>query len=377
MIYRNYGKRSGEKISALGFGCMRLPETEKDGKWSIDEEQTIPLLRRAKELGVNYFDTGLYYCHQNSEAAVGKAVKPFREEILLSTKCPMGLVSKTKDYRAQLERSLKTMGSDYIDFYHFWSLDRTAFDSKVMKLGLIDEALKLKEEGLIRHISFSFHDDAEVIRHIIDTGKVFETMLVQYNLLDRANEEMIAYAASQGLGVCIMGPVGGGRLAAPTGLAGRILGESGKTWPTYELALRFVLGNPNVSCALSGMGSLEQLEQNAKIASDETPLTEAEWKQIGDSLEQIRKFSGLYCTGCAYCQPCPAGIDIPKIFSCYTMHNVYELSKLAKEEWNNYMRKVGLTLAHCKNCGICERKCPQHIKVREELGRVEGVLARL
>jgi len=372
MRYRDYGNTG--KISALGFGCMRLPEVEKDGEWHIDDEKCIPMLRRAAELGVNYFDTGFYYCHHNSEAAVGRALKPIRDRVMISTKLPMGWANKRGDYRKGLEKSLKELDTSYIDYYHFWSLDRETFDEKVVKLGLLDEARKAKEEGLIRHISFSFHDDAGAIKHIIDRGEIFETMLVQYNLLDRSNEEMIAYAASKGVGVAAMGPVGGGRLAAPTGLGGSL---TGKAMPTYELALKFVLGNPNVSCALSGMRTMDDLLKNVALASGEAPIGEDDWKQLGDGLEQLRRFSDLYCTGCGYCQPCPAGIDIPEIFSAYTFHNVYELSGQAKHMFGKLLEKGEKTFKDCQDCGICEGKCPQHLAIRKELERVEGVLGKL
>jgi len=282
-------------------------------------------------------------------------------------------VSERDAYREGLESSLKELDTDYIDYYHFWSLDKKCFDEKVMGLGLLEEARKAKDEGLIRHISFSFHDDASSIKHIIDRGEIFETMLVQYNLLDRSNEEMIAYAASKGVGVAAMGPVGGGKLAAPTNLGGSLTGAA---MPTYELALRFVMGNPNVSCALSGMRTMADLEKNVALASAEAPISEAEWKKLGDGLEQLRRFSDLYCTGCAYCMPCPAGIDIPGIFNAYTYHNVYELSEQARSMFAKQLEK-GKTFKDCQDCGLCETKCPQHLAIRKELERVEGVLGKL
>ena len=209
MQYREFGK-TGEKISVLGFGCMRLPEYEKDGKWYIDDEKAIPMLQKAVELGINYFDTGCSYCHGNSEITVGKALHHVRDKVLFSTKCPMGDdIKGTGDYRRMLEQSLRQMDTDHIDFYHFWATNKEVFDNKILKFNLLDEARKAKEEGLIRHISFSFHDKPEYIKYMIDTAEILETMLVQYNFLDRSCEEMIAYAVQQGLGVVAMGAADG------------------------------------------------------------------------------------------------------------------------------------------------------------------------
>ncbi|MFU0826538.1 MAG: General stress protein 69 [Lachnoclostridium sp.] len=375
MNYRKYGN-TGENISVLGFGCMRFPEYEKDGKWYVDEDKTSKMLLHAYENGVNYFDTAPYYCHSNSELAVGKALKGIRNKVMISTKIPVDECKSTGDYRKFLENSLKKLDTSYIDFYHFWGLNKAKFEEGVLGLHLLEEAKKAKDEGLIKHISFSFHDDPKIIKYIIDTaeekGIPMETMLVQYNLLDRSNEEMIHYARSKGLGVVAMGPVGGGRLAAPTDLYKKLTGKP--SIATYELAFRFVLGNPDISCALSGMQDIEMVKKNILIASDNSKMSEEEWNQLKDAVEQLKKFSELYCTGCAYCQPCPAGINIPHIFNLYTYHNVYGLTDYAKNEMNKYKSEAGKTIADCKNCGYCERKCPQKLKIRDELKRVEKVL---
>ena len=377
MQYRKFGN-TGVNISALGFGCMRLPEIQlEDGTWMVDQEKTNHMLMRAYELGVNYFDTAYYYCHENSEIAIGKALAPIRDKVYISTKCPMDKVNSPEEYEAQLDRSLKKLGTDYVDFYHFWGISQKIFDEKIVPLGLMDKALELKEKGKIRHISFSFHDTPEALKHIIDHGYAMETVLLQYNLLDRSNEEMIQYAAQKGLGVVVMGPVGGGRLAAPTELVQKL---GGGNLNTYELALRFVLGNPGVSCALSGMQNVDMVEQNAAVGSLEVPMTEEQWHQVGTSLENLRKFSELYCTGCGYCQPCPKGIEIPKIFQAYTYHNVYGLNELAKKTYFNYVnneKKPGATSKDCVNCGFCERKCPQHLEIRQLLKKAEAVLTQL
>ena len=377
MQYRPFGN-TGVNISALGFGCMRLPEIQQeDGSWIVDQEKTDAMLMRAYELGVNYFDTALYCCHSNSEIAIGKALKPIRDKVYISTKCPLELVKEPGDFRKVLETSLKKLDTPYVDFYHFWGINQKTFDEKIVPMNLIAEAQKLKEEGLIRHISFSFHDSPEALKHIIDNGEGLESVLLQYNLLDRANEEMIQYAAKKGLGVVVMGPVGGGRLAAPTELAAKLGTEAVNT---YELAFKFVLGNPGVCCALSGMPTIDMVEQNAKVASLENPMSEEEWRRVGESLENLKKFSELYCTGCGYCQPCPKGINIPRIFQAYTYKNVYGLTELAKNTWNGYLnneKDPGVHPDACVNCGYCERKCPQHLKVRELLKKVAGTLSSL
>ncbi|MBE5804619.1 MAG: aldo/keto reductase [Clostridiales bacterium] len=374
MIYRKFGN-TGEMISALGFGCMRFPEYEKDGKKFVDIEKTDEMIAEAYKLGVNYFDSAPYYCNKNSEAALGHGVKAFRDKILLSTKFPGEGAEQPGMYRRRLETSLANLDTDHVDFYHFWGISRKYFDEVMIPCGLLEEARKAKEEGLIRHISFSFHDEPSAIKHIIDgseeRGVPMESMLVQYNLLDRSNEEMLTYAQSKGLGTVAMGPVGGGRLSAPTELYAKLTG--GASIPTYELAFKFVLGNPDLNCALSGMQTLDMVKQNAALASKAEGFSKEEWEKLGSAMEDLKKFSELYCTGCKYCQPCPAGIEIPAIFNMYTYHNVYGLTGHAQHMFDEYVKKGGKLHADCKNCGFCEKKCPQHLQIRELLQKVEAV----
>lgn len=378
MNYNDFGK-TGEKVSSLGFGCMRLPEYQENEKWFIDQDKASEMISYAFENGVNYFDTAPYYCNKNSEEALGKAVKKFRSKVMLSTKIPLEVVKGPSDYRKTLEASLKRMDTDYVDFYHFWGINKGSFDNIIMQHDLLLEAQKAKEEGLIRHISFSFHDEPQSIKYIIDgsirRGISMETMLVQYNLLDRSNEEMLAYAASKGLGTVAMGPVGGGRLSAPTDLYTKLTGKPAIA--TYELAFKFVLGNPNLSCALSGMETLDMVQKNVKIGNDSAVLSEMEWEQLGKAMEQLKKFSELYCTGCKYCQPCPSEIKIPDIFNFYNNHNVYGLTETAKNQFAGYRKDGGKAISDCIDCGVCEKKCPQHLKIRDELARVEKILLSL
>lgn len=371
MQYRDFGK-TGKKISQLGFGCMRLPELEKDGVWTIDEEKAIPMIHRAYELGVNYFDTAVGYCHENSQYTVGRAVKGFRENVMVSTKLPLFTVNKTDDFKRILHQSLERLDTPYIDMYHFHGINKNAFNDKIIGLKLMDEARKAIDEGLIKHISFSFHDSGSNLKYIIDKGEIFSSVLLQYNLLDRSNEEAMEYAHEMGLGVVVMGPVAGGRLAAPSELYKKLLGrESGAT---SDLALRFVLGNPNVSCALSGMTNIDMVNQNAVIGAEKEPMNASDWEKAKVMMEEIKKFSDLYCTGCEYCMPCPKGINIPHIFSAYTYKNVYGLTQHANGMYNRVLnpddRRSGSPVSECVSCNACTKKCPQNIDIPAKLREV-------
>jgi len=392
MIYRDFGK-TGKKISALGFGCMRLPElkiaemseeekraregrswyeNQRDDTWIVDEEKAIPLLKAAYDAGINYFDTAQFYCHFKSQATLGKAVKLMnREKVMVATKIPMDELNSTADFRRMLELQLGLLDMDYIDFYHLHGISKERFDEKIVKFGIRNEVQKAMDEGLIKHISFSFHGDVNDIPYIVENFEIFSSVLLQYNLLDRSNEKNIDYLAEKGLGVVVMGPIGGGRLSVPSELAGKLLGQN---ISTPELALRFVLGNKNVSCGLSGMGNMEMLEGNLKVANMEVPMTEEDFRKATIMMEELKKLSDLYCTGCNYCLPCPKEINIPHVFNAYTYHNVYGLSAQAKNMWN---AKRGAPVTDCTSCGVCNDKCPQGINVVDKLQEVAGVLGAL
>ncbi|MDP3046169.1 MAG: aldo/keto reductase, partial [Chloroflexota bacterium] len=265
MQYRKFGN-TGISLSALGFGSMRLPMTA-DGE-HVDEEKAIPVLQRAYELGVNYFDTAPGYCQKESEIVVGKAIKPWRQEILLSTKNEVENASGA-DWRRRLETSLRKLDQGYVDFYHMWGISWQDYVGKIdTPNGPLTEARRARDEGLIRHISFSFHDKPEALLRLIETGH-FESMTVQYNLLDRANEPGIRLARERGMGVVIMGPVGGGRLAGFLPEINRLIPGGAKSTPA--LALRFVLANAGVGVALSGMSSVQMVEENVATVSREEP----------------------------------------------------------------------------------------------------------
>lgn len=376
MQYTEFGK-TGIKVSRLGFGCMRFPFTEVDGKKVFNEEESIRMMHRAMELGVNYFDTAPGYCDTISEIIVGKALKGRRNQVYLSTKYPTE-VGTGDDYEKKLEISLKKLDTDYIDFYHFWGISLDTWEKKLdTPDGPLARALKLRDQGVIRHISFSFHDKPENMMEIIRRGQgQLASVLCQYNLLDRANEDAIAFAHEQGLGVTIMGPVGGGRLGAPSQVIQDLL--PGKVQSSAEMALRFVMNNPNVNIALSGMSSMEMVEENARVASDMSPLSAEENARVDAMLEENRRLAELYCTGCNYCMPCPKGLNIPEIFKMMNYHRVYGLTDYAKKTY----AAIGSgnlkfqNAASCVGCGQCEKKCPQHLHIREQLRVTHDTLSK-
>jgi predicted aldo/keto reductase-like oxidoreductase len=392
MIYRQFGK-TGKKISAIGFGCMRLTEmkvgqwseeekkarenlswmeAQRDDTWAVDEEKAIPLLKAAYDAGINYFDTAQFYCHYKSQITIGKAVKLMdRDKVLISTKIPLEEVEVAADFKKVLTGQLKLMDMDYIDFYHFHGIDKSAFDNKILGLGLKNEVLSAMDEGLIKHISFPFHGEPEDLPYIADTFEIFSSALLQYNLLDRSNEKNIDYLASKGIGVVVMSPVGGGRLSVPSALSEKLLGAD---YSTPELAMRFVLGNKNVSCALSGMGDTSLLASNVKIANIEVPMTEDDFRKAAIMMEELKKLSDLYCPGCNYCMPCPKDINIPRIFEAFTYHNVYGMSDHAK---NMFSDDLTASILNCTDCAVCAEKCPQKINIPEKIKEVSKIITAL
>jgi predicted aldo/keto reductase-like oxidoreductase len=375
MKYNEFGK-TGIKMSNLGFGAMRLPMRGEGDKREINDELAIPLMQRAFDLGVNYIDTAPYYCDKLSEIAVGKALKGYRDKVYVSTKNPIENTS-ADDWMKRLESSLTKLDVDYIDFYHFWGINLKGFqDWEKLSDGPLQAAERAKAQGLIKHISFSYHDSAENLRYIIDSGR-FESVLIQYNLLDRSNEENIAYAKEKGLGTVIMGPIAGGRLGAPSPVIQGLLKE--KPASTAEMAMRFVLANPNVDVSLSGMENLAMLEENVKIASREDYLSADELATVNKMMEENKKLAQLYCTSCDYCKPCPQEIDIPHLFNMMNNHRVYGLTDHARAAYAEMMAGGGWRkskdASQCVECGICEEKCPQKLEIVKQLKETHKALA--
>ncbi|MBN2582747.1 MAG: aldo/keto reductase [Planctomycetes bacterium] len=380
MNYRTLG-RTGLRVSALGFGAMRLPMT--DDEQQVDRKLALPMFRRAFEGGVNYVDSAVGYCNQDSQRTVGEALAEWfadghpRDSIVVSTKNPHYDKADRDKWWKNLEDSLERLKVDYIDCYHHHFLQWKSFDEHVQGPGgHYEQMLKAKEQGLIRHIGFSFHDTPENFIKIIDSG-LFEFTTCQYNLLDRKNEAAIAHARKKGMGVIIMGPVAGGRLSVTAGPMGERLPEGVATTP--ELALRFVLANPNVSVALSGMTRMSDVEENLRTAARGEPLSAAEKKATEDALESLKSLADLYCTGCRYCEPeCPQQIRIADIFHHMIVRNVYGGEEAAVRGYAFMKRAVessGKKMADaCIECGKCEKACPQNIPIRQQLKEARAVL---
>lgn len=374
MIYRELGN-TGLKISSLGFGCMRLPMVEMGGKKVVEQDKVDVMMHKAYELGVNYFDTAYFYNEFLSEAALGTAIKDFRDEIILSSKSPGHLVKKPGDYRRLLEEQLTRLNVDHLDIYHFHGIGYESFLSIDKASGWIKDAQQAKDEGLFNHMAFSFHDEPENMKKLIDLG-LFESVLCQYNVIDRKNEDAMAYASEKGLGVVVMGPLGGGRVVGLPAELTKSLNIEVKS--SVELALRFVFANPNIDCALSGMENVDMLLENVAVSENRDELTSVERSAISEVMVENEKLAQLYCTGCEYCMPCPFEVNIPHIFKLMNYNKIYNLVDYAKKGYaeigeNPWVK--GKRADACTECGVCETKCPQKIEIINQLKESDLALA--
>ena len=359
MQYREFGN-TGAKLSALGFGAMRLPQ---------EDDEAVRVMQRAFELGVNYLDTA--YGYTDSERKCGIALKGWRDKVYLSTKNPLR-DNTIEGWWSRLNESLERLDTDHIDFYQVvHGLTWQEYEDFLLSGDGMKAVRKAQEQGLIKYCCFSCHDSTANMIKLIDTGE-FNGMTLQYNLLDRANEEVMTHANEKGMGIIVMGPVGGGRLGAPSEQIKKMLPTEVKS--SAEVALRFVLSNPNVTSAISGMNTLEQVEENAATASREEPLSTDEKQAIEASLNENKRLAELYCTGCKYCMPCPNGVNIPRNFSLMNMHKLYGLTDHARAIYNGLSNSEkperGKKAEECIECGECEPKCPQKIKIMEQLREV-------
>jgi predicted aldo/keto reductase-like oxidoreductase len=386
MLYRKLGK-TNEKVSALGFGCMRLPVIDGDVT-KIDEEKAIEMIHHTIDGGVNYIDTAYPYhgtgmaSGGESEPFVGRALKDgYREKVNLATKLPSWLIKTREDMDKYLNEQLERLQTDKIDFYLVHALNRGVWEN-LKKLG-IDEFLNSAiKDGRIRYAGFSFHDDLDVFKEIVDYYD-WSFCQIQYNYLDenfQAGTEGLKYAADKGLGVVIMEPLRGGKLVRdlPEAVTNAMEKAEIKKSPV-EWALRWVWNHPEVSVVLSGMNVMEHINENLRIASVALPnsLTEEE-SEIMDAVK--RAYSArtkVNCTGCQYCMPCPAGVNIPKNFTQYNQYHMLVTPQTEAELKGHYNFFVDESEKSdkCVECGKCEGHCPQGIKIRQELKNVKKLFA--
>jgi hypothetical protein len=371
MEYRMLGK-TGLSVSQLGFGAMRLPMTGDGEDSRVDRALAIPMIHRAFEAGVTYIDTAVGYCNSDSQRVVGEALKGWRDKIVVSTKNPC-YGDQEKEWWKNLEDSLDRLGTDHIDIYNHHGISWESYVNDVEpRLGNWMRAAK--EQGLIRHICVSFHDSAEALKKLVDSGYP-AVITLQYNMLDRSLEDGIAYAAQKGMGIVAMGPVAGGRLGADTEVLAQLVPGIRRV---PELALRFVLANPHVTVALSGMSTMAQVEENIVTASDTVALSKEDARAVDAHLVRLAKMAELYCTGCGYCQPCPKEVAIEKIFTRYNRGRVYGLwdsarsayASIGTSDWDK-----GARADACVECGECEKKCPQHLPIMAQLKEAHVRLA--
>ena len=286
MIYRELGP-TGYKVSQFGFGAMRLPMHEVDGEKRVNRELAIPMIHRAFEAGVNYIDSAVGYCNKDSQRAVGDALKGWRDKIVVSIKNPY-YDEDEKAWWQNLEDSLERLGVEYIDIYNHHGIQWKTYVEKI-EPRVSKWMHKAKDQGLIKHICCSFHDGNESLIKLVDSGYM-AVVTLQYNLLDRGSEEGIAHAHEKGVGIVVMGPVGGGRFGATSDVLEKLI-PGVKRVP--ELALRFVLSNPNVTIALSGMSTMQHVEENIATAKDEISLSDDDKAAIDEHMVRLKDMADL------------------------------------------------------------------------------------
>jgi Predicted oxidoreductases of the aldo/keto reductase family len=389
MKYRKMGSLDWE-VSALGFGCMRLPSRRLN--WlRADTESSIKIIRHGIDLGINYIDTAWYYHLGDSEKILGEALKGgYREKVHLVTKLPIHIVRKREDFDQYLNKQLKRLQTDYLDGYIFHGINKGSFN-KIKDLGLIDEMEKAKNKGLIKHIGFSFHDTFPVFKEIIDYYN-WDIVQIQYNYIDtrlQAATEGLVYAHSKGIAVVVMEPLKGGRLVKPPAEALEIMKTAINKRSPVEWALQFLWNRPEIAVVLSGMGSRQMVDQNCDIAdrSGINSLSKEDEETIFKLAKIFHEKILVPCTSCEYCMPCPSAVNIPQNFAI--LNNVYlENSNLKK--WmtkRGYRNLAGSkekpdkknpngNASTCTKCKKCLEKCPQKIAIPDELEKVHSILAK-
>ncbi len=372
-------RKTGDTLPILGFGCMRMPE--RNGR--IDEERAERLIRSAVDKGVTYLDTAFPYHMGAAEPFLGKIMDAaLRKRVKIATKLPPASVRTREDMDAVLNNQLARLKTDRIDYYLLHGIEEKSW-AKFQALGALDFLDKARKDGRILNAGFSFHGGGDSFKGIVDAYD-WQVCQIQYNYFDRdfqAGADGLAYAAGKGLGVMIMEPLRGGLLvnSVPREVSG-IWGKAQKRRTPAEWALRWIWNHPEVTTVLSGMNAEAQLEENVRIASDAVPghLTPRELEIVEEARTAYRRLLKIGCTGCRYCVPCPKGVEIPLCFDYYNRVVSFREAKLLNQQ--GYMLLLGgintgknAAASLCTRCGACEKKCPQHLPIRDHLEDVKKV----
>jgi len=379
MQYRKLGKLD-KQVSILGFGAMRLP-VEKNG--SVDENEAIRMIRYALDNGINYLDTAYMYHDGASEVVVGKALSDgYRDKVMLATKSPLWSVHTPDDFDRFLSEQLERLKTDRIDFYLFHGIDRRSWE-KMKELNLFEKAEKARQKGLISHIGFSFHDDCETFKKVIDGYDKWEFCQIQYNYMDtekQAGTEGFEYAASKGIGIVIMEPLLGGRLSNPPEeirslLDGRRKEWSISDWSASDWALQWIWNRKEVSVVLSGMSTMEQLKENIRSVgfAKAQSFGANDLALIAEVRAKFNDRTAIPCTRCGYCMDCPNGVNIPRNFEIYNDAVIFNDAKGARFGYEKFFNSAERA-DKCTQCLVCEDKCPQKIPISSWMPKVHASL---
>jgi predicted aldo/keto reductase-like oxidoreductase len=377
--YRNFGKLKW-KVSALGFGAMRLPIINKDSS-NIEQDQATDMLRYAIDHGVNYVDTAYPYHGGQSEIFVGKVLKGgYRDKVKLATKLPCWLVKTYDDFDNYFDEQLGKLQTDHIDFYLLHGLNMKRW-TEMHGLGVLQWAEKEINDGRIKHLGFSFHDDFDSFKSIVDGYDKWTFCQIQYNYMDIKNQagtRGLRYAASRDLAVVIMEPLLGGRLVNPPQPIMDLWSTAQEKRSPADWALQWLWDQPEISVVLSGMSTMAQVVENVTSAeiSAVCGLQKEELELIEQVHDRYNTLSPIPCTRCDYCMPCPNGVNIPRNFEIYNQGAMYDKVDDARSAYNNWLPEDERS-HNCIECLECEEKCPQNIRITEWLPKVDALLAEV
>jgi predicted aldo/keto reductase-like oxidoreductase len=373
MKYRQFGQLDFE-VSALGFGAMRLPTVDDE----IETEEATEMVRYAIDHGINYVDTAYPYHNGGSETFLGQALQDgYREKVKLATKMPSWEIKSAADFDKFLDIQLERLQVDAVDFYLLHGLNKERWP-KLRDLGVFEWAEKAIADGRFHHLAFSFHDDYDTFKEIVDGYDKWAMCQIQYNYMDEENQAGIKglkYAASKGLAVVIMEPLLGGKLVGPPAPIQALWDGAATERTPVGWALRWLWDQPEVSVVLSGMSAMAHVEENVALAaaSGIGVLSEEDHALYDQVRKKHKELTAVPCTGCGYCMPCPQGVDIPGNFGSYNegimfdkpedSRGHYSWLRFAYEEQGIFDHDV--RAAQCIQCGECETKCPQGIPISE------------